>query len=76
MARMMRKCVACEKTDTAPKHVVVIVTESGDTNVVWHMDCHADATGCEPCTATVEAAEGKKDDELVEHITGEKVDAS
>jgi hypothetical protein len=68
----MRKCIACEKEDTAPKHVMAIADgTNGGADVFWHMDCHATATGCEACATVVEESGGAKDDALVEHLTGE-----
>lgn len=73
MARQVRKCIACTKEDTAPKDIVAVNDgTNGGSDVYWHLDCHAIATGCESCTKAVEAAEGKKDDDLVEFLTGER----
>lgn len=71
MARRMRTCIACGQTDDGPKHVVA-VDPVNDVN--WHFDCHATVTGCEPCVETVKAAKGKKDLDLVEHLTGQRED--
>lgn len=74
MARQVRPCIACENPgDEAPKHIVAVPDgTNGGVDVFWHYDCHALMTGCESCTAVVKSADGKKNADLVEHLTGER----
>jgi hypothetical protein len=45
---VQRLCIGCGQTDDHPRHVIV-------GSEPWHMDCHSTATGCETCTAQLEA---------------------
>jgi hypothetical protein len=73
MARQMRKCIGCTQVDTAPKHIWAVADgTNGGTDVFWHYDCHSTATGCESCTQTVKDSNGAQNDDLVEHLTGER----
>jgi hypothetical protein len=65
-------CIGCGQTDDHPKHRIALRDGS---EIVWHHDCHAIATG-DPVSAAV-AAKGLKGDKLREHIVkndpGQKV---
>jgi hypothetical protein len=56
-------CIGCSQTDDHPKHRIALRDGS---EIVWHHDCHAIATG-DPVSAAV-AAKGLKGDKLREHI--------
>lgn len=73
MAGLMRTCIGCEQTDDHPRHVISLADGS---EVNWHQDCHALATGCVACTATVGTAEGLKGDALREHIASGGAEAA
>lgn len=60
----IRVCLGCGQSDDHPRHIVVV----GDTEVPWHMDCHA-LTGCETCVEQIAGADGAKGDELRLHLT-------
>lgn len=73
MARQNRVCIGCTQVDQAPKHIVAVKDgTNGGADVFWHMDCHALATNCPSCSKTVKEANGAQNDDLVEHITGER----
>ena len=61
---MLRNCIGCGQVDDHPRHVVGLPDGS---DVPWHHDCHARATGCEVCAAVAES--GFTGDELRAHIT-------
>jgi len=65
-------CIGCGQTDDHPKHRIALRDGS---EVIWHHDCHAIATGDEVSAAI--AAKGLKGDKLREHIVkndpGQKV---
>ena len=64
---MMRTCIGCTQTDDHPRHVIAL----GDgSEVNWHMDCHAIATGCASCAAQKEGVEHLVGDEFREHVIG------
>lgn len=65
----MRFCIGCAQTDDHPRHVVVVLSEQGQVEVPWHMDCHAALTGCPTCTEQTEGAEGLRGDALRAHLT-------
>lgn len=65
MSNPIRTCIGCTQSDDHPRHVVALADGS---EVTWHQDCHALATGCAVCAATVESAAGLKGDELRSHI--------
>jgi len=62
---MIRTCIGCMQTDDHPRHVVAL-TDGSEVN--WHMDCHAAATGCLSCTAQKEGAMHLVGDEFREHV--------
>ena len=62
---MMRTCIGCTQTDDHPRHVIGL---SDGTEVTWHMDCHALATGCESCAAQKAGAEHLVGDEFRAHV--------
>ncbi len=69
MSNPVRTCIGCTQTDDHPRHVVV----AGDgTDVTWHLDCHAIATGCDSCEAQLEGVGGvtgtPKGEALREHL--------
>lgn len=59
----VRTCIGCGKTDDHPR--IVIALRDG-TDVNWHHDCHALATG-DPITSAI-AECGLKGDDLRAHI--------
>lgn len=65
---MQRTCIGCTQTDDHPRHVISMPNE---VEVNWHMDCHAIATGCEVCQASVAGANGVIGDALREHLTAQ-----
>lgn len=66
MSGLQRTCIGCTQTDDHPRHVVL----SGDgSEVTWHMDCHAIATGCDACVTQTAGASGVTGDALRQHLT-------
>jgi hypothetical protein len=65
MTSPVRVCIGCTGQDDHPRHS--LATPDGAT-ILWHLDCHAIATGCEICTAQLEVVGGvennPKGDEL------------
>lgn len=68
MTNPLRVCLGCGQTDDHPRHVIALQDGS---DVPWHMDCHALATGCDVCKSQIAGAEGVTGDELRTHLTGE-----
>jgi hypothetical protein len=66
MVNPIRVCIGCTQSDDHPRHVVGLPDGS---DVYWHMDCHALATGCEVCAAQISGADGVIGDELRVHLT-------
>jgi hypothetical protein len=60
-----RQCIYCNQVDDHPKHERIL---PGFISVYGHMDCCAQATECELCVPVVEAAEGKRGEDLRAHI--------
>lgn len=58
-ARPVRSCDVCGQQDDHPRHV--------QGQVVRHLDCCA-AQGCAVCTETEAATEGRRGQELVDHL--------
>jgi flavoprotein len=65
MAHPIRNCLACGQVDDHPRDHVVLPDGS---SAYWHMDCHARATGCQPCQDVLDHAGVKQGDELRSHI--------
>lgn len=63
----LRTCIGCTQTDDHPRHVITL---ADGTEVNWHMDCHAIATGCESCKAQKDGAENLVGDEFRAHVIG------
>jgi len=59
MERPLRFCDECKQVDDHPRHV----QKSG----IRHLDCCA-ATGCETCAETEQATEGRRGQELIDHL--------
>lgn len=66
MTAPVRTCIGCGQSDDHPRHTIALPDGN---DVHWHHDCHALATGCATCAATVDSAGGVIGDELREHIT-------
>lgn len=62
--RPVRGCVLCGQSDTHPRHVISV----GGSYVLWHLDCHANATQCVTCTDQLADAGGATGDRLLKHI--------
>jgi hypothetical protein len=58
-----RNCIGCGQVDDHPRH---IITLPDGTDMPWHHDCHARATGDPVSVAVAEA--GLTGDELRRHI--------
>lgn len=70
---MQRTCIGCGQTDDHPRHVIALPDGS---EVTWHNDCHAIATGCQVCKATADSADGLKGDDLRAHIVSGGADTA
>lgn len=70
MTAPVRTCLGCAQSDDHPRHVIVL---PDGTEVGWHMDCHAAATGCEACAETTAGATGLTGDALREYLTTKDV---
>lgn len=66
---LSRTCIGCGITDDHPRHVIAL---PDNTEVTWHMDCHARTTPCESCAHTVEIAAGATGDALREVLTTQR----
>lgn len=66
MSNPVRPCLGCGQSDDHPRHQVVLPPDM--TSVYWHMDCHAQVTGCEICKPVVQSAQGKTGDDFRKHI--------
>jgi hypothetical protein len=64
-----RTCIYCQQEDDHPKHERIL---PGYVSVYGHMDCCAMATECELCGPVVKAADGKRGEDLRDHIMSEK----
>ena len=63
---LLRNCLGCGQLDDHPRHVIHL----GDTEVCFHMDCHARANPpCEVCAAQIAEAGGITGHELRTHLT-------
>jgi hypothetical protein len=62
---LVRRCLYCGEEDTHPKHETI---HPGMVSVYAHMDCCAQATGCAVCAPVVEAANGKRGEDLRDFI--------
>lgn len=62
----VRSCIACGQEDDHPRHGIYMGPDLG--HVLWHMDCHSHATGCDTCNAQIADAGGVKGDELRTHL--------
>lgn len=62
---LQRHCIGCGQRDNHPRHV--IGTADGG-QILWHMDCHVIATGCETCKMQLAEANGVIGDKLREHL--------
>lgn len=56
-----RTCIGCGLTDDHPRHVIVL---PDNTEVSWHMDCHARTAQCEACSHSVAIGAGATGDDL------------
>ena len=63
--RPVRSCLGCGATDDHPRHVIDV----GDpnTDVAWHLDCHARA-GCDSCAAQTADADGATGTDMLAHL--------
>lgn len=68
----VRPCIGCGQADDHPRHVVVVASGEEHVEVLWHMDCHDLATGCDVCHAQLEGVGGvdgnPKGDQLRAHL--------
>ena len=62
--RPMRPCDVCGQIDDHPRHVQ---RTSPTTLQIRHLDCCA-AAGCETCVETEAATEGRRGQELIDHL--------
>lgn len=58
-----RTCIGCTKTDTDPRHDVIVQLAPDYQEVSWHLDCHAIA-GCADCAARTAGANGATGDAM------------
>jgi hypothetical protein len=69
MANVVRQCLYCQQEDDHPKHEKIL---PGMVSVYAHKDCCAQTTKCELCVPEVQAAGGKRGEELREFIMSGK----
>lgn len=72
MSHLIRSCIACGQADDHPRHVIA----QGDASILWHMDCHVIATGCEVCEQQIGGADGAQGDELRTHLLALRGDSN
>lgn len=65
--RPLTTCLACGQTDDHPKHSVMVDPAGGWAD--WHLDCHAQVTGCEDCSRRIAGRpDGATGAQLLEHL--------
>lgn len=58
-------CIACQQTDTAPKHVHVIPDGTPEgAQIHFHRDCHVQVSSCPECKFLLDQTGNKQNDEL------------
>lgn len=68
-ARPDRPCLACGKSDKAPRDVVSLPDGNA---AFYHMDCHVMVANCSVCKDVLDTAKGLKNEKLAEHLTGDR----
>lgn len=68
MDDVKRLCSRCNQRDDHPHHGVIIQLQPELIVESMHLDCCAEARGCESCAAQVADAVGKTGDAMREHI--------